>query len=68
MSNVLAMPQSDLEQLDVPLGLNTVKASVPKGRRHIITQSLVDTINGVVEDPEVRDAFRTNIIGFTPIA
>lgn len=67
MGNVLAMPQSDLEQMDTPLGLDTVKASVPKGRRHIITQSLVDTINGVVEDPEVRDAFRTNIIGFTDI-
>lgn len=67
MSNVLAMPQDDLEQLDKPLGLETVKASVPKGRRHIITQSLVDTINDVVDDPEVRDAFRTNIIGFTDI-
>lgn len=67
MSSVLAMPQEDLEQLNKPLGLETLKASVPKGRRHIITQGLVDTINGVVEDPEVRDSFRNNIVGFTDI-
>ena len=67
MNNVVALPQEDLEGLDQPLGLDTVKASVPKGRRHIITQGLVDTINGVVDDPEVRDAFRSNLLGFTDV-
>jgi len=66
--DLLATPTSDpLDQMDQPLGLDTLRAAMPKGRRHVITQELTDNINGVIEDPEVRDAFRDNIIGFTDV-
>jgi len=67
MSNLATLPQPDLEEMDKPLGLDVLRAAVPKGRRHNITQDLTDTINAVVEDPEVRDSFRSNIIGFTDV-
>ena len=67
MSNALALPEPDLEELDKPLGLDTLRAAMPKGRRHIITRALTDKINGVVDDPEVRDAFRDNILGFSEV-
>jgi hypothetical protein len=57
----------DLEQVDKTLGLDTLKAAMPKGRRHIITQSLTDKINGIIDDPEVRDAFRDNLLGFSEV-
>jgi len=70
MSNLATLVQpdpEDLEEMDKPLGLDVLKSAVPKGRRHNITQDLTDTINGVITDPEVRDSFRNNIIGFTDV-
>jgi len=67
MSNLATLPQPDLEELDKPVGLDALRAAVPKGRRHNITQELTDTINQVISDPEVRDSFRNNIIGFTDV-
>jgi len=70
MSNLATLPiedLEDLEQIDKPLGFDTLKSAVPKSRRHNITRELTDTINSIADDPEVRDAFRTNIIGFTDV-
>jgi hypothetical protein len=67
MNNLATLPQPDLEEMDKPVGLDTLRAAIPKSRRHNITQELTDAINGVVSDPEVRDAFRNNIVGFTDV-
>jgi hypothetical protein len=67
VNNLATLPNTDLEEMDNPVGLDTLRAAMPKGRRHNVTQALADSINGVIEDPEVRDSFRINIIGFTDV-
>jgi hypothetical protein len=68
MSQVISInPALDLEEIDQPLGFETVRNAVPKNRRHVITPALVDTINQIVADPEIRDGFRKNILGFTDV-
>jgi hypothetical protein len=68
MSQVVQLKAAtELEELDTPLGLETLRDTVPKGRRYLVTPSLVDTVNNIVDDPEVRDAFRKNILGYTDV-
>lgn len=52
---------------DVVLTVDVLKAVMPKRQKHNINQSLVDELNKLVVDPEAREAFRENIIGYTSI-
>lgn len=47
--------------------LEALQATMPKRQRHNITQSLVDTLNKLVTDPEERQYFRENLLSYTHV-
>lgn len=51
----------------MPLTVDTLKAVMPKRQKHNITDSLVNELNKIVCEPEEREAFRENLIGFTSV-
>ena len=55
------------EQHHAPITVDQLKGAVPKGRRHIVTQDLVDRINELIEDQDHRDVFRENLLSYTGV-
>jgi len=49
------------------LTVDTLKATMPKRMRHNINQSLVDTLNKLVTDPDERVYFRENLLSYTHV-
>lgn len=47
--------------------IDALKAVMPDRQKHNIKQSFVDELNKLVVDPEAREAFRENIIGYTSV-
>jgi len=49
------------------LTLDTFKAVLPKHIKERATQSLVDTVNSLFDDPYEREVYRDNLLGFTSV-
>jgi len=49
------------------LTLDILKATMPKRMKHNVTQSLVDTLNKLVTDPDERQYFRENLLSYTHV-
>lgn len=63
-----AVSQKIVDELaDSPLSVESLQAVMPKRQRHNITQKLVDELNQMVADPEARDHFRENLMGFSSV-
>ena len=56
-----------MEPKDVPLTVEQLQAAMPKRQKHHITQSFVDELNLLVEDPDEREVFRNNLLGYTKV-
>jgi hypothetical protein len=52
---------------DVPLTVESLKGVMPKRQKHNINKALVDELNLIVTDPEERDHFRENLLGYTNV-
>lgn len=52
---------------DEILTVDALKAVMPKRQKHNINQNLVNELNKLVIDPEARESFRENMIGYTSI-
>lgn len=52
---------------DVVLTVDALRDVMPKRQKHNITQHLVDELNKLVVDPEAREGFRENLVGYTNI-
>ena len=52
---------------DEVLSVDALKAIMPKRQKHNITQHFVDELNKLVVDPEAREGFRENIMGYSSI-
>lgn len=52
---------------DIPLDIDALKAVMPTKQKHNITQSLVDELNLLVTEPNERETFRENIMGFVTV-
>ena len=63
-SNPLAV-NNHVPSDEAPLTVESLKGVMPKRQKHNITKSLVDNINNLVSDPEARNVFRENLLGFT---
>jgi len=50
-----------------PVSIDALKGVMPKRQRHNITPALVSTINSLVTEPEARNVFRQNIMGYTSV-
>lgn len=66
-SSLLDQKRSVLNTEDVPLTVDVVKAVMPKRQKHNINQKLVDELNLLVDEPEARDNFRENLIGYASV-
>jgi len=53
--------------VDEPLTVDALKAAMPKRQKHNITPSLVQELNKIVCEPEEREAFRQNLVGYTNV-
>ena len=62
MTTALAIPE-DLSALT----LEQLKAIMPARQKQNVTQSLVDNLNQLVEEPEYREYFRENILGYIDV-
>ena len=65
-SNNLASPDIPV----LPRGMLTIEQlekALPKGFRHNATQKLVDKINGLAADEDLREAYRDNILSYTKV-
>lgn len=51
----------------VILTVDALKTVMPKRQKHNISQSLVDELNRLVVDPEAREGFRENMLGYSNI-
>ena len=49
------------------LTIDQLRAVMPKRQKSNITQQLVDDLNGITHDPEIRDQFRENLVGYTDV-
>jgi len=69
MTRTLAQvrPKASFEDVTTELTLDQLKAVMPKRQKSNITQQFVDDLNGITNDPEVRDHFRQNILGYTDV-
>lgn len=52
---------------EAPLTVDTLRGAMPKRQRQNITPRLVDHINSLVSDPEARNVFRQNVLGYTSV-
>jgi len=52
---------------EVALTLDVVRGAMPKRQRLNITAGLVQHMNDLVSDPEARNVFRQNVLGFTSV-
>jgi hypothetical protein len=52
---------------DVVLTVESLKGVMPKRQKHNINQHLVDELNKLVVDPEAREGFRENLLGYTSV-
>lgn len=50
-----------------PISLELLRDVVPKAKKSLITQGLVDTINDINSEPELAGIFKDNIIGYTDV-
>lgn len=50
-----------------PITVEALKEAMPKRQKHNINSHLVDQLNALVTEPEEREAFRENLIGYTDI-
>lgn len=66
MSTGLARP-SLINTDDIPLTVEALRGSVPKRQKSNINQALVDELNLLVMDPEARNVFRENIMGYSSV-
>ena len=58
---------SSFEDTTTELTLDQVRAVMPKRQKANINQKLVDDLNGITQDPDIRDQFRENLIGYTDV-
>ena len=65
MASNPATVNNHLASDEAPLTIEVLKGVVPKRQKHNITKSLVDSINSLVSDPEARNVFRENLLGFS---
>ena len=52
---------------DEPLTIEALKGCMPTRQKHNITPSLVNELNKIVSEPNAREAFRQNILGFSSV-
>jgi len=52
---------------NVVLTVDALRAVMPKRQKHNINQHLVDELNKLVVDPEAREGFRENLVGYTSV-
>jgi hypothetical protein len=52
---------------DLILTVDALKGVMPKRQKHNIDQHLVDELNKLVVDPEAREGFRENLLGYTNV-
>lgn len=64
-SNALALNQVPSDE--APLTLDALRGAMPKHQRQNITPALTQHINDLVVDPEARNIFRQNILGYTNV-
>jgi len=50
-----------------PLTLEQLKAVMPARQKQNVTQEFVDHLNQIVEEPEFREQFRENVIGYVDV-
>ena len=69
MTKTAAMvrPKALFEEGVADLTLDQLRSVMPKRQKSNITQKFVDDLNGVVKDPEIRDQFRQNFLGYTDV-
>lgn len=66
MNKSLTTP-SVLDEVDVPLTIESLKATMPSRQKANITKGLVKELNNLISEPEHRDFFRQNILGYTDV-
>lgn len=66
MAKVLIKPSALIED-NSPLSVEQLKAVMPSRQKQNITQGLVDEINLLVTEPEHREVFRNNLIGYADV-
>jgi hypothetical protein len=64
---VQVRPKALFEDGVADLTLDQLRSVMPKRQKSNITQRFVDDLNGVTSDPEVRDQFRQNLLGYTDV-
>jgi uncharacterized protein (UPF0147 family) len=65
MGNMLV--PKDLEGDHAPLTVEQIKKLVPRNMKAAISKNFVQKLNDVAEDPEVRNVFRENMVGFLDV-
>jgi len=53
--------------MSTDITIQEIKERVPKSIRANITQELTDNINNIMKDPDIRDEYRENILGYTDV-
>jgi hypothetical protein len=64
MANALA---KQVNTEDILLTVESLKGVMPKRQKHNINKALVDELNLIVTEPEARDSFRENLLGYTNV-
>lgn len=49
------------------VSVEELRATMPKRRKHLINQKLVDDLNKMIDDPEIRNQFRDNLLGYADV-
>ena len=63
----MSVPAKQVMSRSSTLTVDAVKAVMPKRQKHNITQSLVDELNQLVTEPEAREVFRENLLGYSSV-
>ena len=64
---VQVRPKALFEEGVADLTLDQLRSVMPKRQKSNITQKFVDDLNGIITDPEIRDQFRQNFLGYTDV-
>jgi len=60
-------PKALFEEGVAELTVEQLRSVMPPRQKSNITQKFVDDLNGVTNDPEIRDQFRQNFLGYTDV-
>lgn len=67
MSSQALVKDDHVASDEAPLTLEALRGAMPKRQKSNVNQKLVDRVNNLVSDPEARNVFRENVVGYAGI-